>query len=156
MNSKARRHARLSAVQALYEMEIAGKKSKLVVHEFNQHWFEVFALEGEKTDLEFFELIVLGVVAEQTNIDQAIKGKLGEKWTLARLDTTLRAILRCATFELLRLFDVPALVIIDQYVDITSGFFAAKETGFVNAALDRLARDIRPEHFGIPSNIPSA
>ena len=143
-----RRLARLSAVQALYQMELADQKSKLVVREFNEHWFENAASAGEVTaEEEFFELLVLGVVAEQDTIDKAIAGKLNKKWTLKRLDVILRAILRCASYEMLRLFDVPGVVIIDQYVGLTRDFYEGSEANFVNAALDKLAREIRTGEF---------
>ena len=63
----------------------------------------------------------------------------------------MRAIMRCASYEMLRMFNVPALVVIDEYVGLASDFYAGKEPGFVNAALDKLARECRPGEFGIPS-----
>jgi len=144
-----RRHlARLSAVQALYQMEMADDKSKLVVRQFNDHWFANAAQSGGITaDEDFFELVVLGVVAEQDAIDAAISSKLNAKWKLNRIDIILRAIMRCGSYEILRLFDVPAIVIIDQYVSITRDFYEGKEPNFVNAALEKLAREIRTAEF---------
>lgn len=150
-----RRHlARLSAVQALYQMEISDQKSKLVVRQFNEHWKQHQAKDGAvNADSDFFELIVLGVVAEQDAVDEAISGKLGKNWKLSRLDVTLRAIMRCASYELLRMFDVPAIVVIDEYVGLAKDFYAGKEPNFVNAALDKLARERRPGEFGIPASL---
>ncbi len=149
IDTKRRRLARLAAVQALYQMELANHKSKLVVQQFNEKWRE--AVDGQdNADTEFFELIVLGVVAEQDNVDLAISSKLGNNWKLSRLDVTLRALMRCASYELLRVFEVPAVVIIDQYVGLARDFYAGKEPGFVNAALDKLARECRHGEFGVP------
>lgn len=147
-DGQSRNSARLAAVQALYQMELAGQKSKLVVHEFNEHWFKTSG-KLENTDSEYFELIVLGVVAEQAAVDKAISEKLSEKWKLDRLDTTLRAIMRCASYEILRCFDVPGTVIIDQYVSIAHDFYEGGEPKFVNAALDKLAREYRTAEFGL-------
>ena len=148
LNTRRRHLARLSAVQALYQMELGDKKSKLVVREFNDHWFENAAKSGgERADEDFFELIVLGVVAEQDAVDAAIRSKLSGNWRLSRLDTTLRAILRCGAYELLRMFDVPGVVIIDEYVGLTRDFYEGGEAGFVNAALDKLAREYRTAEF---------
>lgn len=153
INTKRRQLARLSAVQALYQMELADQKSKLVVREFNEHWFENAAVAGEVTaDTDYFELIVLGVVAEQDAIDEAISAKLNKKWKLHRLDIILRAIMRCASYELLRIFDVPGIVIVDQYVSIACDFYEGNEPNFVNAALDKLARECRTAEFGLPSS----
>ncbi|MCF6274829.1 MAG: transcription antitermination factor NusB, partial [Robiginitomaculum sp.] len=128
IDTRGRHLARLSAVQALYQMEIAEQKSKLVVRQFNEHWTEQAAKDGEGiADSDFFELIVLGVVAEQDAVDEAIAGKLGKNWKLSRLDVTLRAIMRCASYELLRMFDVPAIVVVDEYVGLAKDFYAGKE-----------------------------
>jgi N utilization substance protein B len=150
IDTQRRRLARLSAVQALYQMELGDQKSKLVVNQFNEHWFKNAASEdGVTADEAYFELIVLGVVAEQDAVDVAISSKLNEKWKLNRLDITLRAIMRCASYEILRCFDVPAIVIIDQYVSIASDFYDDNEPNFVNAALDKLAREYRKAEFGL-------
>jgi N utilization substance protein B len=140
--------ARLSAIQALYQMDIANKKSKYVVQEFNEHWFVLDAGEGKDyPDKTFFELVVLGVVAEQDAIDVAISSKLNEKWKLSRLDATLRAILRCASFEMLNMKDIPAIVVIDEYVGLAREFFDDRETKFINAALDKMAREHRADEL---------
>ena len=152
IDNKRRHLARLSAVQALYQMELSDQKSKLVVRQFNEHWTENPARDGEvSADNDFFELLVLGVVAEQEAVDAAIAGKLGKNWKLSRLDVTMRAIMRCASYEMLRMFNVPALVVIDEYVGLASDFYSGKEPGFVNAALDKLGRERRPGEFGVPN-----
>ena len=53
-----------------------------------------------------------------------------------------------AAIELIARADVPAKVVIDEYLDITHAFFQGDEPGFVNAALDKLARDKRAAEFG--------
>jgi len=84
--------------------------------------------------------VVEGVVSAQPQIDPAIQSVLAQSWKLTRLDATLRAILRAAAFELLERADVPAPVVVSTYTDITASFFDGPEAGFVNAALDRLAK----------------
>ena len=149
-NSQERHAARVSAVQALYQMEISGEGSKLVLREFSDHWFLQGApLNPEKTDETYFEMIVLGVVTHQGEIDKTIRAKLSEKWKLSRLDTTLRAIMRCACYELLFCSDVPAIVIIAEYVKISEEFFSGPEPKFVNAALEKIAKEHRPHEFGV-------
>jgi N utilization substance protein B len=83
------------------------------------------------------------VVAEQASIDGAVKGRLAAGWRLERIDATLRAILRAGAWELVRRPDVPVEVAIDEYVEIAKSFFEGPEPGFVNAALDGIARDAR-------------
>ena len=143
--AQARRLARVAAVQALYQMELAGLGADEVVEEFIAHRFE-----EPGVDVEFFTTIVAGVPDHQAEIDKAIARCLSEKWTLARVDSILRAILRAGGFELVSCRQVPAKVVIDEYVGIAHDFFAGDEPGFVNAALDAMAHRKRAPEFGEP------
>lgn len=148
VKAELRGAARLAAVQALYQMELSGQGASAVIMQFRNH---AFGYDGEDgfiaADEELFEDLVRGVVDNQDKIDVAIAARLSEKWKLSRLDVTLRALLRTATSELMLRFDVPAKVIIDQYVTIAMDFYDGGEPKFVNAALDRLAREIRVHEF---------
>lgn len=142
---RARTVARLAAVQALYQMELAGVGVEAVVREFTDHRFDG-DIEGEtlaEADEVFFAELVHGVVAEQDSIDGAIVHRLAAGWRLERLDATLRAILRAGGWELMHRPDVPVEVAIDEYVEIAKSFFEGPEPGFVNGALDGIARDAR-------------
>ena len=145
---RARGAARLAAVQALYQMELAGAGAEEVAEEFIAHRFQEFT---DQPDADFFSAIVTGVPQHQEEIDKAIAACLSEKWTLARVDSILRAILRAACFELVARRDVPAKVVIDEYVGIAREFFSGDEPGFVNAALDTMARRKRAAEFGLPT-----
>lgn len=144
MNGRqARSVARLAAVQALYQMETAGAGVEAVVREFSDHRFGA-DMEGSplaEADEVFFGQIVRGVVKDQFAVDQAIARHLAAGWRLERLDATLRAILRAGAFELTERPDVPVEVAIDEYVELAKSFFEGPEAGFVNAALDAIARD---------------
>ena len=142
---RARTVARLAAVQALYQMDIAGAGVEAVIREFSDFRFDA-DLEGEQlaeADEVFFAEIVRGVVAEQAGIDRAVGRRLATGWKLERIDATLRAILRAGAFELMRRSDVPLEVAIDEYLEVTKAFFEGPEPGFVNGALDAIARDVR-------------
>jgi N utilization substance protein B len=144
----ARRAARLAAVQALYQMEMMGSGAEEVAQEFVEHRFGEFPVAP---DAEFFASILNGVPPHQVEIDRAIAGALSEKWKLERVDSILRAILRAGVFELVGRRDVPAKVVIDEYVAVAGAFFGADEPGFVNAALDTIARRKRAAEFGLPT-----
>jgi N utilization substance protein B len=144
IDAPARRAARLAAVQALYQMELAGAGAEEVAEEFETHRFG-----DTPTDTEFFKTIVEGVPLHQAEIDKAIANCLSQTWTLARVDSILRAILRAGGLELIARRDVPAKVVIDEYVGIAHDFFAGDEPGFVNAALDVMARRKRAKEFGL-------
>ncbi len=141
---QSRTVARLAAVQALYQMEVSGVGVEAVVREFADHRFGR-DLEGEQladADEVMFGDIVRGVVAEQSRIDQAVVKRLAENWKLDRLDATVRAMLRAGVFELIYK-DTPVEVVIDEYVELAKAFFDAKESAFINGALDAVAQDVR-------------
>ncbi len=142
--------ARLFAVQALYQMDVSRAKISEVVHEFETMRIGQ-ELDGEKyleADLAWFRGLVSGVVKEQKEMDPMIHKTLPKDWPLSRIDTLLRAILRCGTFELLKRKDVPARVVISEYLEVTKAFFTEEEPRLVNALLDTLARELREGEFG--------
>jgi len=103
-------------------------------------------VDGEtylKADASWFRSIVAGVVRDQTKIDPMIRSALQDDWSLSRMDSTVRAILRSGTFELIERKDVPIAVIVTEYVEIAQAFFTEDEPKLVNAVLDRIAKQVR-------------
>jgi N utilization substance protein B len=147
-NPDARHAARLAAVQALYQMELAGGGAEETVAEFTEHRFTEI---DETPDADFFAAIVRGVPQHQVEIDRSVAGALASGWSLARIDSILRAVLRCGLFELVARRDVPARAVIDEYVAVSRAFFGGDEPGFVNGVLDNLARRKRAGEFGLPT-----
>lgn len=142
---RARTVARLAAVQALYQMELAGEGVETVITEFAHHRFDA-DIEGEalaEADEAWFGDIVRGVIGSQKAIDGAVKARLASNWRMERLDATLRALLRCGAWELAHKQEVPKEILIDEYVELAKAFFDEAEARFVNAALDGVARDVR-------------
>jgi N utilization substance protein B len=130
-------------------MELTGLDAEEVIEQFVAHRFtRAVEIPAGPPDEEFFGAIVRGVPHHQAEIDRAVARALASGWTLERIDSILRAILRAAAFELIARRDVPARVVIDQYLDIAHAFFEGDEPGFVNAVLDRLARQKRAAEFG--------
>ena len=142
--SAARRSARIAAVQALYQMDLAQTDQNDVIAEFASHRFGVED-EGAhaEADAAFFGEIVRGVVRLQRDIDPVIDNQLAEGWNLVRIDTILRATLRSAVYELIERKDIPARVVISEYVDVARAFFEEEEPKVVNGILDKLARRLR-------------
>ena len=152
-NPKLRRVSRVSAVQALYQMDVSGAPHKTVVKEFLDHRFGYEDEPGMvRADEPYFEDIMNGVVANQAKIDAAIDARLTDKWPLRRLDATLRALLRSAVYEIQSRPDVPALVIINEYMAIATEFFSGKEPGIVNGVLDKIAKETRAAEFGLTAS----
>jgi len=150
-DSAARNAARLAAIQALYQMELTGIDADGVAAEFSEFRFghEPELSPGEP-DADFFSDLVHGVPARQAEIDAALTTCLAANWRLSRLDSIIRAILRCGAYELSVRKDVPAKVIIAEYVKLAQAFEAEQEAPFINAALDKLAHKKRAPEFGEP------
>ena len=141
--------ARLAAAQALYQMDIAGTGVNDIFAEFESHWLGG-EVEGERylpAEVAFFRDVVAGVVNDQEALDRRIDDALSKGWPLKRIDAILRAVLRAGAYELERRTDVPARVVIAEYVDVANAFVDREETGMVNAVLDQLARQLRASEF---------
>lgn len=145
----ARSAARLAAVQALYQMDMTGIDLSQVIAEFETHRLgqEIEGCQYTQAEAQFFRDLVLGVVREQLAIDPLIDQQLAEGWRLTRVDSILRAILRAGAYELLYRDDVPARVVISEYVDLAHAFFSEDEPKVVNGILDRLGHRTRPHKF---------
>jgi len=141
--------ARLAAVQALYQMDLAGTGLNEIMAEFESYWLggEVEGEQYRPAEAAFFRDIVAGVVREQTRLDPWIDGALSRGWPLKRIEAVLRAVLRAGAYELACRSDVPARTVVSEYVDVASAFVDAEETGMVNAVLDQLAHQLRAGEF---------
>jgi transcription antitermination protein NusB len=138
--------ARFAAVQALYQMEMSGAAAAWVITEFRHHRLGK-DVDGDvygKADESLFIDIVDGVDAQRSQLDGDIAAHLSSGWTLERIDSTIRQLLRAAAHELKANLQTPTPVIINEYVDVANAFVERSEAGFVNGVLDRLARSVRP------------
>lgn len=146
---RMRSAARLYAVQALFQMEASGQTVDAVTREFEDHRFgERFEeYEMAEGDVETFRALVECAVNEQARIDQMTDRALVAKWPISRIDPTLRALFRAAGAELIA-GKTPPKVVIVEFVDVARAFFPdGREPKFVNAVLDHMAREARPEAF---------
>jgi N utilization substance protein B len=141
--------ARLYAVQALFQMEAAGQSAEKVAREFETHRFGAIYEDDEMAegDTGLFRRLVGEAVNWQARIDQMTDWALVAKWPIDRIDPVLRALFRAAGAEMLDPA-TPPKVVISEFVDVARAFFPeGKEAGFVNAVLDHMAREARPEAF---------
>ena len=145
--ASARSAARLGAVQALYQMDIAGADLADVLAEFGSGRLGEAFEDGEcgEADFEFLKALVKGVLDEQREIDPLINERLASGWKLSRLDATLRAILRAGAYELKNRKDVPPRASISEYIDVAKAFFGGEEPKVVNGVLDNLAHAFERE-----------
>ena len=142
-----RSRARLAAVQALYQMDVAQTDLNAVIKEFKDLRLGA-ELEGdqlEKADVGFFMDLLTGIVKEQRRLDPLIDRHLASSWRLNRIDSTLRAILRAGAYELDERGDVPGPVVISEYVDVAHAFFEKDEPKVVNGVLQNLWNSLKVE-----------
>ncbi|WP_292532598.1 transcription antitermination factor NusB [Methylocystis sp.] len=149
MSVDQRSAARLAIVQALYQMEVAGKGLNEIFAEFESHWIgrEIEGAQYKPADAGFFRDVLQGVLTDQVAIDRQIDRALSGGWPLSRLESVMRAALRAGVYELRSRKDVPARVVIKEYVDVAGAFFGPTESGMVNAVLDRIAHEERAEEL---------
>ena len=136
--------ARLFAVQILFEMEINGKKINNILERLTDDYLiEISRLnKAEKADKSHLNRILKGVTKNQIEIDTDIKNNL-IGWSLSRIDSVSRAILRSALYELKECNDIPVKVIINEYIEISKSFFEGEEPNFINGILDKISKIYR-------------
>jgi len=142
--------SRLAAVQALYQVELGGGVPDEVVEGFlDIHQGAALDVDGPDSapaDREFFGMLAQGVSDQMIAVDRALADTL-QNQTVERLDAILRAVLRVGAYELMSQKEIPARVIISEYLDLAHAFFSGSETKLVNGVLDKIAQDLRPDEF---------
>ena len=147
-NHTKKSSARLFAVQILFEMEINGKKINSILERLtDEYLIEISRLnKTEKADKNHLIKILKGVTKNQKDIDLNINDNL-IGWSLSRIDSVSRAILRSALYELRECNDIPVKVVINEYIEISKSFFEGDEPNFINGILDKISKIYRPNEF---------
>ena len=129
-------------------MEINGKKINSILERLtDEYLIEISRLnKTEKADKSHLIKILKGVIKNQKDIDLNIKDNL-IGWSLSRIDSVSRAILRSALYELRECNDIPVKVIINEYIEISKSFFEGEEPNFINGILDKISKIYRPNEF---------
>ncbi|HLO75278.1 MAG TPA: transcription antitermination factor NusB [Magnetospirillum sp.] len=154
-NATRRSAARLAAVQALYSMEITGVTAEEAITEFRERQEAEPPTRLAEPDGELMTLLVRGATAEGGLLDDMIGHALARDWTVDRLESVLRAILRAGAFELKARPQTPARVVITEFVDVAHAFYAGPEPKMVNAVLDKIARVLRSDEFEADTSRPT-
>lgn len=136
--------ARLAAVQILYQARLNNQDLSEAMREYLRHQNGT-PLEGQKmvpVDEELLEEIVDGIKTRWTDVDDLVNGSLsaGRK---SEIEPLLQAILQSGTYELLAHGKTDAGIIINDYLNVTTGFYEGTETKLVNAVLDKIAKTVR-------------
>jgi len=141
-NPSARRAARHYAVQAMYQWQLNDSAITDIEYEFLRYHIT------RKVDLEYFKELIHGVPKYLDEIDKEI-GNFIKRTTIDEVDPIELAILRLATYELLKRPDVPYRVIINEALELTKKFGSIEGFKFVNGILDRIARQCRATEKGM-------
>ena len=135
--------ARLAAVQAVYQLEMSeDPKIPAVIAQYQRYYLGA-EIEGEQyvdADEAMFADITKGTWERREELDALISPCLTTEWTLDRLETIVRAILRAGAYEIVARPDVPTAVIINEYIDVAHAFYERSEVSFVNGVLDKIAK----------------
>jgi len=151
---QGRSTARLATVQALYQIELSDAAIEAVIEEFLAHRIgrEIEGAQYAEADREHFKWLVRNASERIDELDECLGGALDTGWSVSRLGALMRALLRAATIELMARPDIPARVVMNEYVELAGAFFSRREPAFVNAALDTLARRLRAGEFVSPDD----
>ncbi|ABJ90746.1 transcription antitermination factor NusB [Buchnera aphidicola] len=130
MKSK-RRKARELAIQVLYSWQIS---KKIVLFETEKYVIE----QNKKYSLDkiYFHKIVTGVIKNIFYIDKIIKKNISKKKN--RLDYIEQAILRLASYEIIKRLDIPYKVIINEGIELAKIYGSNKSHKFINSILDKI------------------
>jgi N utilization substance protein B len=135
MNPSKRRKGRRYAVQGIYQWQLTGNEPKDI------YKFMLPEVNQNKTDLPYMEELINAIPEQVEQIDQALSGKLSR--ALSEVDPVELAILRIATYELLKHPEIPYRVVINEAIEQAKTFGAEDGHKFVNAVLDKLCVELR-------------
>lgn len=91
---------------------------------------------------QYTEEIINGVAVELDTLDVFLEEHIAETWTLSRLPSVDRAILRVAGWEMIYNADVPVATAIVEAVEIASQYSGDKSSAYINATLDAMASKV--------------
>lgn len=135
--------ARLAAVQALYEIDVAESDADAVLQSALSRGSQLTEDDSGRPsgelDVPHLRRVLGGVSDHIEKLDQDISACLSADLALERMEPLLRAILRSGAYELFALNDIPFKVVINEYVNITHAFYSGKGPTLVNGVLDCLA-----------------
>ena len=132
-----RRRARRRALQAIYQWQITGQDADEILQQF----FAVQNMNG--VDVEHFEKLLRGVSSGRENLDGELQAYLDRPF--GQVDQMERVVLRIGAYEMLHCPELPFRVVVDECVDLAHRFGSEQGHAYINAVLDKAARDWRAD-----------
>jgi N utilization substance protein B len=137
---RARSLSRRLALQALYQLQINPRSWQDTHQQFAED------TEAERVDRDYFKELIAAIVPTSTELDVQLE-KFSEI-APAELDPIEHAALWLGIHELAAHPELPYRVVLAEAVELTKRFGATDGHKFVNAVLDRAARELRPLEYG--------
>ena len=148
-----KRLGRELAMQFLFQCDLAGMSD--LAESLENFWTQA-EMSGEFPSDRIFrkarsyaEKIIAGVCEHESEIDKIIRS-VSDKWDISRMPVVDRNIIRVAIFELYYCPDIPALVSIDEAIEIAKDYSSGKSGIFINGLLNTV-KDQLPPHSKIPT-----
>jgi transcription antitermination protein NusB len=139
---RGRKLARRLALQALYQLQLNPRSWQDTHQQFAED------PEAERVDRDYFLALVAAIAPNREALDVRLAA-LSEIPPL-ELDPIEHAVLWVGLHELQSHPELPYRVAIDEAVQLTKQFGATDGHKFVNAVLDRAAKELRPDEYGTP------
>ena len=139
LTGNPRTEARLLAMQALYQHLLVGTEMKHIRDDFSRSY-----VKSRDAENKLFRILVDDMAENVERYTELVAAHLAEGWSMERVGLVERCILITAASEFTCRLDTPYKVIINEFVNISKGYFKAEGVSFINAAVDKLARKIRP------------
>ncbi len=129
-----RTRARSQALQLLFQAEATERSVQEVLD-------DVFALSDDEPLDDFGRLLALGADKHRQEADSII-GRSSTNWTVERMPSVDRNLLRLAVYEMLYVDEVATAVTIDESVELAKAYGTDESSRFVNGLLGRVAQEI--------------
>ena len=135
-----RRRARRRALQAIYQWQMTGQDAADILQQFHA----VQDMKG--VDEVHFEKLLRGVSSERESLDGELQPFLDRP--VEQVDLMEQIVLPIGTFEMLHCPELPFRVVVDECIDLSHRFGSEQGHAYINAVLDRAAREWRSEESG--------
>jgi transcription antitermination protein NusB len=136
----ARHRSRKRALQVLFEWDMRREEIDRAI----QHYYDsLYSEEQEKQPKpdKFMEELARGTASQAEEIDRQIEARAAN-WRLERMAVVDRNILRLAIYEL-SCAQVPAVVIIDEALELARQFSNEESLSFINGVLDAIYKQAK-------------
>ena len=130
-----RKRARRRALQAIYQWQITRQDAGEILRQFRE------VQDLSQVDEAYFEQLLLCVIKEEDRLDKALEPFLDRP--MDQVDVMERVVLMIGAWELLDCPETPYRVVLDESVDLARRFGSEQGHSYINAVLDKLAREWR-------------